>query len=137
MEANPNSTTEIDSIRIIKEVNQRTTYTWIFTKMGNSIWFLLEFICYFLLLGLVIFALYLPSGQIIESQQVAENITVETNVQVKEIIEFFVILKLLVGILGLFMLVPARLFRKLRKNNNLLKELNDITGKFLKDYKLK
>ncbi len=121
-----------EAVSVIQQVNQKTKHTWLFTKFGNTLLFLAEWLCYLLLIGLIAFAIYLPSGELNETQQLADNVTVSTTVQVKEIMQFFVILKGLVVFLGLLMVMPALLFRNIRKKNNLLEELNDVTGQFLK-----
>jgi hypothetical protein len=137
MEKNFYSNIEHEAIVVIQKVNKTTSHTWLFTKMNNGIWLFLEIICYLLLIGLVLFALFLPSGEIYGSQEISESVTVDTRVNVKEIVEFFVILKGMIVVLGLLMIVPAILFRKLRKKNNLLEELNNVSSKFLEKHKLK
>lgn len=137
METHFKTTIEHEAIEVIQKVDETTAHTWIFTKMGNSILLLLEIICYFLLIGLVLFAIKLPSGELNGSQELSDSITVDTSIKIKEILTFFQILKLMIIVLGLLMIVPAILFRKLRKKNNLLEKVNDISGKFLKKHNLK
>lgn len=137
METHVKTTIEHEAIEVIQKVDETTAHTWIFTKMGNSILLLLEIICYFLLIGLVLFAIKLPSGELNGSQELSDSITVDTSIKIKEILTFFQILKLMIIVLGLLMIVPAILFRKLRKKNNLLEKVNDISGKFLKKHNLK
>jgi hypothetical protein len=136
METNSKSLLEKEAIEVIQKVNKATTHTWLFTKMSNGLWLLLEILCYLLLVGLVLFAIFLPSGEIHESLALSESVTVDTNVKVKEIIEIFVILKGIIVVLGLLMIFPASLFRKLRRKNNLLEDLNDVSGKFLEKHSL-
>lgn len=137
METHFKTTIEHEAIEVIQKVDETTAHTWIFTKMGNSILLLLEIICYSLLIGLVLFAIKLPSGELNGSQELSDSITVDTSIKIKEILTFFQILKLMIIVLGLLMIVPAILFRKLRKKNNLLEKVNDISGKFLKKHNLK
>lgn len=137
METHVKTTIEHEAIEVIQKVDETTSHTWIFTKMGNSILLLLEIICYSLLIGLVLFAIKLPSGELNGSQELSDSITVDTSIKIKEILTFFQILKLMIIVLGLLMIVPAILFRKLRKKNNLLEKVNDISGKFLKKHNLK
>ena len=77
----------------------------------------------------------LPSGELSASNDLADNVHVKTSVKVDEIIWFFNALKVLIFILGVLMIVPARLFRQVRKKNNLLEDINDTTATFLEKYK--
>ena len=100
--------------------------------MSNGLLILAEIVCYLLAIGLVVFALLLPNGTITITEDVSSNIEVGAFVKIKEIIYFFMILKVAIGVLGILMIVPAVLFRKVRKKNYVLEEVNGITGEFLK-----
>jgi hypothetical protein len=125
----------MDAVNIITLVNTKTKHNWVASKLGNTVWITLEFACYIMLLALFALALYLPNGEIKEIIKVEDNITAETTLKIKELVQFFLALKIIIVVFGILMLVPATLFRKIRKKNNLLEELNDISGKFLKDSK--
>lgn len=90
-----------------------------------------EIVCYLLAIGLVVFALLLPNGTITITEKVSNNIEVGAFVKIKEFIYLSMILKVAIGVLGVLMIVPAVLFRKLRKKNNVLEEVNTICGEYL------
>lgn len=121
-----------ESTEVIKRVHQLTAHYWLKTKLSNGLLILAEIVCYLLAIGLVVFAFLLPNGTITITDKVSNNIEVGAFVKIKEIIYFFMILKVAIGVLGLLMIVPAVLFRKVRKKNYVLEEVNGITGEYLK-----
>lgn len=129
METQNTNTKETQYLRALRRIQALTSHTWIFSRLNNTLMLSLEYCCYLLLIGLVAFAIYLPDGSLNESQQVSENIRVDSSIKVQEIIEFFIILRLMIGALGLLMLVPAYLFRQVRKKNYKLEEVHDIIEK--------
>lgn len=133
MEPNTKLSTEQGAIEVIKHVNKITAHTWLVTKMGNSIWYILQVLCYLISIGLILFAISLPSGGFTESTTITEHVTVEANVKVDELLALFTVLKLLLVFLGVLMLVPAALFKKIRKKNNVLEEVNNVTSKFIEN----
>lgn len=125
-----------ESVAVIKRINQLTTHYWIKTKLSNGLLILAEIACYLLAIGLVIFAILLPDGGIRVQDEMFNNVETEIIIKIKDVVYFFMILKVAIGVLGLLMFVPALLFRKLRKKNNLLEELNSISGDYLKKHEL-
>ena len=121
-----------ESTEVIKRVHQLTAHYWLKTKLSNGLLILVEIVCYLLAIGLVVFAFLLPNGTITITDKVSNNIEVGAFVNIKEVIYLSMILKIAIGVLGLFMIVPAVLFRKVRKKNYVLEEVNGITGEFLK-----
>lgn len=120
-----------ESTAVIKKIHELTAHYWLKTKLGNGLLVVGEFACYFLTICLVVLAIMMPNGTITYTEEVSPNITVDTNVKVKEVIYFFTALKLVIGILGLLILIPAVLFRKVRKKNNVQEEVNTICGEYL------
>ncbi len=121
-----------DAIAVITQINQKTKHVWLFTKMGNGLLIFLELSCYLLMISLILYSFYMPTGEVLANRETTDNLTVDTTLKFKEIIDFFMLLKIGITLLGLLMLVPALLFRKVRKKNNLLEEINGITAGFLK-----
>ncbi len=120
-----------ESTEVIKKVHQLTAHYWLKTKLSNGLLILAEIVCYLLAIGLVVFAILLPNGTINVTEEISNNIEVGAFVKIKEIIYFFMILKVAIGVLGILMIVPAVLFRKVRKKNYVLEEVNGITGEYL------
>jgi len=120
-----------ESTELIKKVNQLTTHYWLKTKMSNGLLILAEIVCYLLAIGLVVFALLLPNGTITITEDVSSNIEVGAFVKIKEVIYLSMILKVAICVFGILKIVPAVLFRKVRKKNYVLEEVNGITGEYL------
>lgn len=120
-----------ESTAVIKKVHELTAHYWLKTKLGNGLLIVAEFTFYILAIGLVVIAILMPNGAITIKEWVTNEVKFVAKVEVKDIICFFTILKVIVGVLGLLMIVPARLFRKLRKKNNVLEEVNTICGEYL------
>jgi hypothetical protein len=120
-----------ESIAVIKKVHELTAHYWLKTKLGNGLLIVAEMACYLLVIGLVMVAILMPNGTIPLAKWVSDGYSRELNFKMDEIICFFTILKVIVGVLGLLMFVPARLFRKLRKKNNVMEEVNTICGEYL------
>lgn len=120
-----------ESTAVIKKVHELTAHYWLKTKLGNGMLIVAEIVCYLLVIGLVIVAILMPNGTIPLAKWVSDGNSRELDFKMDEIICFFTILKVIVGVLGLLMFVPARLFRKLRKKNNVLEEVNRVCGEYL------
>jgi hypothetical protein len=120
-----------ESTAVIKRVHELTAHYWLKTKLGNGLLIVAEVVCYLLVIGLVLVAILMPNGTIPLAKWVSNGYSRELDFKMDEIICFFTILKVIVGVLGLLMIVPARLFRKLRKKNNVLEEVNRVCGEYL------
>lgn len=123
-----------DATLVIRKVKEKTEHTWVFTKFVNAVFFLLELFCYATLISMVIFAIYLPSGEFIFSVLVDKHSTISAGLTIPQLVTIFNTMKGLILFLGLMMLLPAILFRRLRKRNHILEELNSLTEKFANDF---
>lgn len=132
MEATLDSKRQSDAVSVIKQINTITDHNWIFTKFSNSIWWILEIFCYVMIIILLAIIFYLPSGEIFASQQISESVSVETKLTFSQLVTFFWILKLTLFILGIMTFLMSRIFKRIRKRKNLLEEINNLSGKFLK-----
>lgn len=125
-------TPEQEAIMVIQEINKETSHTWLVTKLGNSILFLGEIFFYILLLGFVFGAFIMPSGEIPVNEQVNNGVTVSSSIQIDGILKAVAFLKGVVIFAGLTMMIPAFLFRKIRKKNNKLEKVYNLTNEYLK-----
>ena len=132
METKSKSTIESNALEIIQELNQKTSQHWLMTHVGNTMLILFEVTCYLFFVGLLLFAVFMPSGEIINSLKLSESVNVKLNVQIEEMVTLFRIIKALIVVLSLLTLIPAILFRKLRKKNKQLRDINTITAHFIK-----
>lgn len=121
-----------ESVVVIRLVHQLTAHYWIKTKLSNGLLILAEIACYLLGVSLVIIAIVIPNGTIPIAEWVSDGNSRQVNLKMEEIISVFLILKITIGVLGILMIIPAVLFRKVRKKNYVLEEVNSITGEFLK-----
>jgi ABC-type multidrug transport system fused ATPase/permease subunit len=132
MEANLDSKKQTEALSIIKQINSITDHNWVFTKFSNSIWWLLEIICYVMIIILIGIIFYLPSGEIFANQQITEGISVEAKLTISQLVTFFWILKVTLFILGIMTFLMSRIIKRIRKRKNLLEEINNLSSKFLK-----
>ena len=121
-----------ESVVVIRLVHQLTSHYWLKTKLSNGLLILAEIACYLLGVSLVIIAIVTPNGTIPIADWVTNGNSRQVNLKVEEIISVFLVLKIIIGVLGILMIIPAVLFRKVRKKNYVLEEVNSITGEYLK-----
>lgn len=119
--------------QVILKINYVSSQNSILYNVGNISLTLIEVACYAVLLISIGTAIYLPTGEIIASQQVTNDVTVNTSVDVKQLEEGFTALKTLIVIFGIFMLLPAYICRTLRRKNHKLKEVNRLSRDYIKD----
>lgn len=120
-----------ESTAVIKKVHELTAHYWLKTKLGNGMLIVAEIVCYLLFIGLLVLAIFIPNGTITIDVNVSDEATAATVININKIVYFFLIVRIATVVLGLLMLVPARLFRKLRKKNNVLEEVNRVCGEYL------
>lgn len=120
-----------ESTAVIKKVHELTAHYWLKTKLGNGLLIVAEMICYLLFIGLLVLAIFIPNGTITIDVNVSDEATAATVIKINKIVYFFLIVRIATVVLGLLMIVPARLFRKLRKKNNVLEEVNRVCGEYL------
>lgn len=125
-------TPEQEALLILQDINKETSHTWIATKLGNTFLFLGEWFCYLMILVFIVLALKIPSGEIAVDQTVSEGVTVQTSVEVDSLKQLAGLAKALVIFAGLTMILPAVLFRKVRKKNNKLEKVYNLTNDYLK-----
>lgn len=120
-----------ESTAVIKKVHELTAHYWLKTKLGNGLLIVAEVVCYLLFIGLLVVAIFIPDGTITIDVNVSDEATAATALKINRIVYFFLIVRIATVVLGLLMIIPARLFRKLRKKNNVLEEVNRVCGEYL------
>jgi hypothetical protein len=133
MDTSPADPKEMERNQVILKINYVSSQNTILYHVGNTSLTLIEIACYAVLLISIGIAIYLPSGGVTVSQQVTDNVTVNTSVNDKQIMEGIMVLKTLIIIFGIFMLLPAYICRTLRRKNHKLKEVNRLSGEYIKD----
>ena len=121
-----------ESVVVIRLVHQLTAHYWLKTKLSNGLLILAEIACYLIAIGLVFVAIIIPNGKLPVTEWVTNGIKFVVTAEKDEIKFFFIVLKVTIGILGFLMIISAVLFRKVRKKNYVLEEVNSITGEYLK-----
>jgi hypothetical protein len=119
--------------QVILKINYVSSQNTILYNVGNISLTLIEIACYAVLLISIGIAIYLPGSGITVSQQVSDNVIVNTSVDDKQIMQGIMILKTLIVIFGIFMLIPAYICRTLRRKNHKLKEVNRLSGEYIKN----
>jgi hypothetical protein len=133
METSTEDHKEMERNQVVLKINYVSSQNTILYHVGNTSLTLIEIACYVVLLISIFIAIYLPGGGVTVSQQVSDNITVNTSVDDKQVMQGFMILKTLIIIFGIFMLLPAYICRTLRRKNHKLKEVNRLSGEYIKD----
>ncbi|HTB06925.1 MAG TPA: hypothetical protein VK806_08240 [Bacteroidia bacterium] len=133
MEASSGDHKEMERNQVILKINYVSSQNTILYHVGNTSLILIEIACYAVLLISICLAIYLPSGEIEATQQVSQDVTVTTSMHIKEIMEGYMIIKTMIVIFGIFMLLPAYICRTLRRKNHKLKEVNKLSGEYIKD----
>jgi hypothetical protein len=136
METPGSDNKEMERNQVILKINYVSSQNSILYHVGNTSLTLIEIACYVVLLISICIAIYLPGGGVTVSQQVSDNVTVNTSIDDKQIMQGFMILKTVIVIFGIFMLLPAYICRTLRRKNHKLKEVNRLSGEYIKDNKV-
>jgi hypothetical protein len=127
-----NPTPQSDATQAMQTIKEKTSHTWIFSRMGNLFLWLFEIACYLSVVIIVYIAIRLPDGSLSIPVQMNEADRVNIMVEEGRLKEIMQLVKTVVGLLGFLMLIPGVLFRKVRKKNNLLEEVNGISVAYLK-----
>jgi len=81
---------------------------------------------------LIVVAFVISNGTISIAEWKSYGNSRQIILKIEEVVSFYKVLKITIGILGILMIIPAILFRKVRKKRYILEEVNTLTGEFLK-----
>lgn len=122
---------DLESIAVIRKVHELTKHYWIKTKFNNGLLVLAEIACYLLAIGLIVVAFVISNGTIPIAEWESDGNSRQILLKIEEIASFYKVLKITIGILGILVIIPAMLFRKVRRKNYVLEEVNSVCGEYL------
>ncbi|MBS1635329.1 MAG: hypothetical protein JST26_05355 [Bacteroidetes bacterium] len=125
---------EADASRVINQIRVMTDHSWLVTRLRNTFLILSEIACYLGMILLIFFSIWLPNSSLTGSEQLNSHVNVNISIEIVEMVNFFLVLKILIGILGALLIIPAILFRKIRKKNNTLEEIHDLATSYVKQH---
>ena len=128
-------TVPADAEKVVQNVEQVSSRSAFVSSIGNGILFLLEVICFVVLIGMIAVAIWLPGGSLTNDTIILNTrISLSNNMTVDDLIRFYNTLKIIVVVLGLLLLIPALLFHRIRMKNRLINQIHSICTDYLKTH---